>query len=190
MATLSAVLNPSWGAEPYAAFEPLAIDEMENLRGGFVTVFGATVAFGAEVRTLVDGNLVLQTTLNQTPTGLVHNETYSPGAVQPGTTVIQFGGGNPSLSSVAPNLSAFDGTEGLILTDASGVTTTLYQLGTSGSGIVSGIANTASGRDVEQHVNVTVTLSDFGVFADNMRLETIRMGIENSYSEWRGATGN
>jgi hypothetical protein len=53
-----------------AASRMVSNDDLANMRGGFFTAAGAQFDFGASIRTMVNGQLALQTSLQWTPTGV------------------------------------------------------------------------------------------------------------------------
>ena len=54
----------------FASLDRVTTDELSGIRGGFFTAAGANFDFGASIRTLVNGQLALQTNLTWTPQGL------------------------------------------------------------------------------------------------------------------------
>ncbi|MGF1610355.1 MAG: hypothetical protein ACFCUQ_13225 [Kiloniellales bacterium] len=199
---VSTTSSPVWAAsyftlEPYVALAPLADEELAELRGGFFDIFGASIEFGAEVRTMVDGSLLFQTNFVQTAGGLVREQVFVPdptlnlsaleGPIErPGLpTIVLVGGDKPPVSSVAPSLSGLNGTQGIVLTDASGITAALHQIG--GRVITNGIVNTASSRNVQQELEATITLHGFSAFEHNMRVAQLYIGVRNALAEHRTA---
>ncbi|HEY4078778.1 MAG TPA: SPOR domain-containing protein [Rhizomicrobium sp.] len=53
-----------------AASRMVSNDDLADMRGGFFTAAGAQFDFGASIRTMVNGQLALQTNLQWTPTGV------------------------------------------------------------------------------------------------------------------------
>lgn len=144
VAAMLAVAGVGAAHAQQAASQPLSMDELEGLRGGYVTVDGVTFDFGANVRTYVSGELALETRLGMTPDGLTTEVTQSG---QPGVTYLPGGAG-------------------LEIRDATGVTTV-------SNGLLSGqlrsvITNTGNDRDVRQNVDVQLTLPGFDMIQRNI----------------------
>lgn len=52
------------GSEPFVNHAPLGNDELESMRGGFITSNGMVIDFSFSANTLVDGELINQVVLN------------------------------------------------------------------------------------------------------------------------------
>ena len=59
----------------FREFPPVSDDELSASRGGFLTVNGIDFDFGANVQTLVNGQLALQTSVQWNPTGATVQQT-------------------------------------------------------------------------------------------------------------------
>ena len=177
----------------YAGIEVLAADDIDDMRGGFIDAFGILVEFGAEIRTIIDGTPVFQTNLvmNQSggfdrtlvfipdPTVDLAGSGVSSVLTSTGVEVQLVGEIGSNLSDVLPSdvdLSGLDGTSGFVIQDGTGVTAILHDVEVGR--LVNTIANTGSGRDVVQEMDVTVTLHNMGNFSDNARIERLRSALD------------
>ncbi len=132
---------------------PLSDEALADQKGGFLVAQGVTFDFGAVVRTFVDGQLALQTSLNWTPSG---------------PAIAQTIGDSLSATSLdqAESLMA---KAGLQLEDV--LTNANLRLEAGGGlalihKVVDGqpqsyVFNTASGQDIRQQIDVTITLPGF-----------------------------
>ena len=135
------------------AQERLSTAELAELRGGYLIAQGITLGFGASVRTYVNGQLALESRLTWTEDGAVTTRTAGdvPGAVELGDNLdIALTGGL--------DLGALKAGSGLLLSDSSGVTALAHNL--QGGNIQNLILNTASGRDLRQEIEITLSLPD------------------------------
>lgn len=117
---------------------PLHDEELDRLRGGYVVAGGLTLDFGAVTRTLVDGRLALQTEVTWTAQG---------------AQVVRTGG------EAAPVALPAGGAGEVAFTTADGLSSVIQRVGPDGLANV--VLNTASGRDIRQSTDVTLTLPGF-----------------------------
>jgi hypothetical protein len=156
-----ALAAPAHADDPWAGIEVIADTEMAEMRGGLALPNGLDVGFGAVVTTYVNGLPALETRFTWGDTGPVFSELV--GAV--GT----------SLASMTPaqrdalGLGGLDGLGGVVIEDANGVTTLVHNV-TEGS-LQNIVLNTASRRDLSQHVELTLTLPGFEAVQEGLRQE-------------------
>jgi hypothetical protein len=112
--------------------------ELSLLRGGFFTAAGAQFDFGANVTTLVNGQVALHGTLNWTPTGLAVQQIAGRSAVG----VMQ---SDPL---------------GLQATIQSGQTQVFNNF--SNGQVQSFVINSANDQMISQNTNITLTVYNFG----------------------------
>lgn len=119
---------------------------LDNMRGGFMLDNGLEVGLGAVVRTTIDGELALQTQLTWTQTGAVVTREVGAGvtAAPPG--------------SVSSTIALPGATDDAFFVNA-GETALIHRV-TDGA-IQNILLNTASGQNIRQQTEVTVTLSGF-----------------------------
>ena len=182
--------GPEVNLSLYDGVELLATDEMGGLRGGFISALGVPIQFGADVLTTIDGMPVFQTSFILTDAGLERSMVYLPDptfdmtgvtSVQiPGGTIVEIVGGDTGVDvqDIMPdgvNLTGLNGTAGFVLIGDTGATAVLHDVATDG--LTNVIANTASGLDVQQQLQATITLNDIGNLQSNVRLEQLRMEL-------------
>jgi hypothetical protein len=124
--------------------------EMDDLRGGF-DVGGIEIGFGAVVTSTLNGAPVMTTQLTVTDTGSVVEQTMN-----------DIG---ESLSSLTPEqlsalgIAALAGLDGVVVNGETGATVFVHNVG---NGTLQNIlVNTASGQDIRQDIDVTLTLPGF-----------------------------
>lgn len=134
-------------------------DELSELRGGYLVAGGVIFHFGAVVRTYVDGQLALESRLTWTETGPVAGQTLGnlPGAVD-------LGGALDEALAAGLDISALQGGQGILLSDANGATALVQNIQ---GGVQNLIINNADGRDLRQEVEINLTLPN---------LETLQRG--------------
>jgi hypothetical protein len=179
-------------------FHELAVvsdDELQSLRGGFEFA-GLTFNFGANLRTFVDGILALETIINYTANGVVarhlpasatntpgQTTTPAPSVVETGSSApgdaaggiagsVQVLGGDQGPSPAElylPNvdLSGLKDATGVLIDDRRGAILALHEA--TRDRITSMVVNQATGRDIRQEVDISVTIQNFRQFQDAMR---------------------
>ena len=177
----------------FEGIEVLETAELAQTRGAFIDAFGVLVEFGAEIRTIIQGTPVFQTNLNMTGSGefersLVFLPDPSVDLVGSGVTSVTTPDGVPvqlvgeigaSLAGTVPSnvdLSGLGGTSGFVIEDATGFTAVLH--GVSVGRLVNTIANTGSGRDIVQEMDVRITLHNMDNFRQNAQLERLRLTLD------------
>lgn len=154
----------------------IAEEELDQMRAGF-NIGGLDVDFGASLHTLVDNSVELVSVVNFTRAGtdLVSQSFSAPAGtasrVGPGTglTVTDMTPGNVDLAGLA-NFS------GVALNDPKGFTAALHNI--TRDAIVSGVVSNASGRDVQQRINIDVRLNNVG----ELKAARQRAAIVDSFS--------
>lgn len=143
-------------AQPFDAVPTASTDSLAALRGG-LRVGALDMSFAANVRTVVNGALVLESTTNLTPGGTMVTQSNVPSTgTNPGT--LSFGGVSPS---------GLAGQAGVVVEDPSGLTTALHSV--TRDQILGVIFTTASNQQIRQEINVEVTIANFGRFQDAAR---------------------
>lgn len=157
-------------ADNFAGLETVGLSEMSDIRGGF-NVGGLEMAIGANIRTFVDGALVLESVARVTPSGLA-SELVSSTANPPGGGVtFNFGRETDvALQDVAPtnvDLGALAADNGVAINDSNGFSAALHRI--TQNQILGVIVNTADGRNLRQELNIEVTVQNFGSFQQSVR---------------------
>jgi hypothetical protein len=126
---------------------PLAIDDLDSQRGGFMTPLGFEVGFGAVLTATVDNAIVMQTQIQWTNNGI-----ETTGATPVDTAAAAAGG-----IDLGPNASQL---MGVVVpgdpTNGGGATAILSSL--QSNGIANLILNTANGRNVTTNTQITLDL--------------------------------
>ena len=167
LAALSAPAHASadaWGDD----IEVMDDAELGELRGGF-NVGGIEIGFGAVVTSTLNGAPVITTNLTVTDAGAIVDQTLS--------TVGQ------NLSSLTPEqleahgLSALEGMNGVVVESEDGITAFVHNV-TDGT-LQNILVNTATGQDIDQNIDVTLTLPGFEYIQEQLTLERFGMQISD-----------
>jgi len=154
-------------AQAFHAVPTASLDLLAALRGG-LRVGGLDMEFAANVRTLVNGALVLESTTNLTPGGTTATQSSMPTmGVNPQTLSFVSGQGGAQSSALPANLSGLAGQTGVVVADPTGLTTALHSV--TREQILGVVLTTASNQQIRQEVNVEVTVSNFGRFQNTAR---------------------
>lgn len=137
----------------FDAVPTASLDDLAALRGG-LRVGALDVAFAANVRTVVNGTLVLESTTSLTPGGAMVTRSDVPNA----------GANTGRLSFSDVNPSGLARQAGVFIEDPSGLTTALHSV--TREQILGVVFTTASNQKIRQEINVEVTVANFGRFQD------------------------
>jgi len=190
-ATAGAVLPITPGDDDvFHELPALTADELQTLRGGFEFA-GLKFDFAAQLRTFVDGRLTLETLITYTDSGMLsqHQSTLPPatppaGTGQPATTPttsvtapgvaesVQLLGPEQDRTAAQLNLPGIDlaglqDATGILINDRKGAILALHEA--TRERIISTVVNQASGRDVRQQLDVSVTVENYQQFRDSLR---------------------
>ncbi len=151
--------------------------EMAQLRGGF-NIAGMEMDFGAELRSLIDDKVQLVTRLNFTRTGepRILSQTFED---LTGAAIRVSPDSGLKVTEVTPdnvNLSGLENFSGIALQDQQGFTAALHNI--SRNAILSGVISNASGKNIQQAIDVSVHLSNVG----ELRAAKQRAAIIDSFS--------
>lgn len=156
--------------DPWAGVEIIAEDEMDDLRGGFeIPGTGITLNLGAVVTTVLNGQPVLTTNITWTDAGTIVEQTMA--------NVGQ------SLADLTPEereeLGVADLAEagGLVINDEAGVTALVHNV-TEGA-LQNIIINSATGRNIEQDIDVTLELPGFEMIQNSLVLESFGIHLSD-----------
>jgi len=158
---LPASAEAPWGGE----VEVMSDAEMGELRGGIAIAPNLEIQFGAVVTTYVNGAPALTTNLTWTDAGQLAQETIAAAGQQLSELTQD--------QRAAMGLSGLGDANGVVIADEAGVTALVHNV-TNGA-MQNIILNTASGRDLHQDIDVTLTLPGFEMVQAGLLLE--RIGI-------------
>jgi hypothetical protein len=144
--------------------KPVGDDELSQSRGGFFTVDGIEFDFGANVQTLVNGQLALQTNVQWTPAG---------------ASVQQVSGNiTNSISIPASQLTALFGSTGGVVS-ANGVQITSpsgsieVAANVTGGQVQNLVVNSASNQAITQNTAVTLAVYNFAAWQQALTLHAV-----------------
>ncbi len=156
-------------ASPLAAAEPEIVsdEELATLRGGF-RWNGLDIQLGAEIRSFLDGRLVMQTNVQLTEAGMATTRfvsgDLSPVAAQGlqqsliGESSIDVGAGGANAYYANDQRTAF-----------------IHRVDGAFQNIV---LNTASGADVRQEMDIVLDLANFAEFQTNLSGDRLAAGLQ------------
>ncbi len=142
--------------------------EMNELRGGF-NVGGIEIGFGAVVTSRLNGAPVMTTQLTLTDTGTIVEQTMN--------TVGQHLSALTPEQLAALGLAAFAGLDGLVINSESGITAFVHNV-TNGT-LQNILVNTATGQEIEQDIDITLTLPGFEYIQQQLALERFGMQVSD-----------
>ncbi|MEQ6888801.1 hypothetical protein ABE957_08975 [Halomonas sp. CS7] len=129
------------------------------MRAGF-NLGGIDVDFGARLQTLIDNRVEMISVVNFTRAGAnIVSQTFS----DPAGAAMQVGNGGISVTDVTPggvNLTGLADFSGIALNDAKGFTSALHNI--TRNAIISSVVSNASGRDIQQRIDINVRLNNMG----------------------------
>lgn len=145
-----------------AGLEPLADEELAAQRGGFAWQ-GVEIALGAEIRTYLNGELVLQTNVSWGPAGANTTQLVSGALAPPAAEQLQAGiltGGGITMRV---------GDESVFLANQ-GQTAIMHR--TDGA-IQNVLVNRASNVEARQEIDAVLDLGNFGAFQQQILAERL-----------------
>ena len=160
MASTASAHASEWGD----GVEVMLDGEMDDLRGGF-EINGIQIGFGAVVTSYMNGAPVLTTQLTWTDAGAVVEQTMA--------NVGQRLEDMTPEARAALGVDGLDQASGIVITDEAGVTALVHNI-TDGA-LQNIIINSATGRDLKQDIDVTLTLPGFDAIQDSLVVE--RFGL-------------
>ncbi|MEH6758505.1 MAG: hypothetical protein V7676_13485 [Parasphingorhabdus sp.] len=184
VASFTAILLPQTAkADPAVAVDLPALvsdKDLDKLRGGFL-VSGLDINFGADIRTYVNGALLLHTVLNWSDEGVETVQIAAEGLSPVDAAALQngvFSNGNIRMKVGDTPVYLING----------GQTAIVHE---TGNGVQNMLINTASGFNSVQEVDATLNLSGYENFNANMMMDRISSAIDNVAGQAAiGALGN
>ena len=149
----NAKLNSELSKEPL-----VGNDELSRARGGFLTANGIEFDFGANVQTLVNGQLALQTTVQWSPSGVTVQQTPGMGpnivAIPSAQLTALFGSGGGQI------------TNGVQVIGPSGSTETAANV--AAGQVQNLVANSANNQAITQNTAVTLAIYNFAAWQQQL----------------------
>lgn len=145
----------------------LGAEELNDIRGGFLTPDGLEIGFGAVVRTFVDGSLALQTRLTWSETGPV--ETVEYGMTVPDISAAAAAGG---IKLDGPPL------EGVVVNGEGGVTAIVHEI--SSGQIANLVINNANNRDIRQTTDVTLDVPGLAQMQQDVSVQSMSLRLQDA----------
>lgn len=159
--------SDSAGAQPFDGLPTASLEILAAQRGG-LRAGGLDLAFTANVRTLVNGTLVLESVTNLTPGGTTVTQSNMPTTgVDPTTLSFVGGRGGAQPNALPAGLANLAGQRGVVVEDPTGITTALHSV--TREQILGVVLTSASNQQIRQEINVEVTVANFGRFQETAR---------------------
>lgn len=133
--------------------QPIAEDELGEMRGGFITAGGIEIGLGAVVRTLVDGQLALESTISWTDAGPVVTR-----ALAGDTTAADAADLHEAAVNDGLDLQAIAGEKDVFLVGGGG-TALVHHI--DSRSLLNLVLNVESNLDIRQETELTLTLPGF-----------------------------
>jgi len=166
--------NDRWGDD----IAVMNDNELDAHRGGF-EIDGLSINFGATVTTLVNGVPALVTTLTWTDVGAIVEE-----------TVGELGQDLASMTPEQLTALGLDGLEtasGVVIEDEAGVTALVHNV--ADGALQNIIINSATGRDLSQHVDVTLELPGFEAIQRSLLVESLGIRLSDDMTPFLADPG-
>ena len=150
--------------------KPIDDNELSQSRGGFLTANGIEFDFGANVQTLVNGQLALQTTVQWSPSG---------------ATVQQMSGTAANVISIPSSqlTGLFGGTGGAIATNGVQITSPTGSIevaaNVAGGQVQNLVANSASNQAITQNTAVTLAVYNFASWQQQLAQHAVSGQLAN-----------
>ncbi|MGB5339993.1 MAG: hypothetical protein WBO06_12960 [Gammaproteobacteria bacterium] len=184
-------------ADPLAAlkhFSALEDDEMATMRGG-LRVAGVDIKFGVNLYTTVNGQVVLDSSYILTANGLedtlpntvasLDTATQTVSADMARENPVRVGGeSGAALSDITPqdfDLSGLGDAEGVVINNDDGFTAVLHQI--TQDRIVSFLVTDSSNQNIENRVDVNITIENFTQYQGSVRDALLGGGISRAVGD-------
>jgi hypothetical protein len=166
-----ALLSLAPGVRAQTAADAVSDQTLDTLRGGF-QVEGFSIGFGADIRSFVDGELVLQSRLTVNPDQ--SSATFSSGDVLSAQALSDLTG-KAGLGGTTFGASTADGV------------TVFHNLG--GGQLSNVLINTSDNRDFRQDLAITLTLPGFEGVQAGMNAARLGQDLAAESSQFAGLAG-
>jgi len=153
--------------ESYDGSPVVSHAELRAMRGG-LEIAGMDLQFGATVNTVVNGTLAAQTVLTLNNDGTVDQQTsFVNGAVVSPVSGAQLA----ALTNGKIDPATLKGAQGFTVNNVAGLTAALSGITLQHADNV--VINTTPGVDIQQLVNMTLTIQNFGQIHDALRASAL-----------------
>jgi len=153
--------------ESYDGSPVVSHAELRAMRGG-LEIAGMDLQFGATVDTVVNGTLAAQTVLTLNNDGTMDQQTsFVNGAVVSPVSGAQLA----ALTNGKIDPAALKGAQGFTVNNVAGLTAALSGITLQHADNV--VINTTPGVDIQQLVNMTLTIQNFGRIHDALRASAL-----------------
>ena len=153
--------------ESYDGSPVVSHAELRAMRGG-LEIAGMDLQFGATVDTVVNGTLAAQTVLTLNNDGTMDQQTsFVNGAVVSPVSGAQLA----ALTNSKIDPAALKGAQGFTVNNVAGLTAALSGITLQHADNV--VINTTPGVDIQQLVNMTLTIQNFGQIHDALRASAL-----------------
>ncbi len=146
--------------DPFADVQPMNVTELARLRGGLNhpdLPFGMEVSMGGNIRTLIDGTVVLETTFNVVENTLQAD--HVPGMFDG----LQFvTSANAVAAATGGQVVVPDGLVGVVLSDEGGATVALHRVDLVQNQIANIVIAGSPDHNVTQTLSLTFEIAGFG----------------------------
>ncbi|MBB3189707.1 hypothetical protein [Halomonas cerina] len=170
------ISSPSATRDVFHRGAVIAETELDQMRAGF-NIGGLDVDFGARLQTMIDNSIELVSVVNFTKAG---TDLVSQTFRDPSRSASRMGAGTElSVTDITPggiDLSGLADFSGIALNDPKGFTAALHNI--TRNAIVSGVVSNASGRDIQQRIDIDIRLNNIGA----LRAAKQRASIMDSFS--------
>lgn len=164
-----AVETPDRVAEPFAFAETVSDELLDQQRGGFV-IHGMTVNLGADIRTYINGELMLRTTVSWTDAGVL-KEQFAAQGISPANAA------SLNASALANGKISMDVGGTPVFAANDGQTMLIHRVE---NGLQNILVNTASNLDIVQQVDASVELGGYEAFHDSIMSNRLSDSISSA----------
>jgi hypothetical protein len=148
--------------------EVMQEEELSDLRGG-IAIAGIDINFGAVITTYLNGTPVITTQLTWTDAGAVVEETV--GSV--GQNIDDL----TDEARAALGIDGLEGANGIVIDDEAGITALVHNVT---NGALQGIIiNNATGRDLRQDIDITLTAPGFDLVQSALITELVGIRLDD-----------
>ncbi|RDV07227.1 hypothetical protein DXH95_07625 [Sphingorhabdus pulchriflava] len=161
--------TPDRVAEPFALAETVSDELLDQQRGGFV-IHGMNVNLGADIRTYINGELMLRTTVSWTDAGVLKEQFAAQGISSANAASL-------NASALANGKISMDVGGTPVFAANDGQTMLVHRVE---NGLQNILVNTASNLDIIQQVDASVELGGYEAFHDSIMSNRLSDSISSA----------